>query len=753
MKKIVALLAVVSVMFSFVGSASVKKSDYTLNISKDNVSYDISKELYGVSLGDSGFACDGGLVSNLVNNNSFEYKENPLASWVVNAEKFAVETENGINENNESYLSLTVNENATVVNNGFTEIYNNKSYNLNKKRASTPDMGFKDGEKYTFSAYFKNVDFEGTITASIPAKDGEQKFRFDIDDCQNWKKVSLVLDSDITTDGALTLAFEGSGTLLMDFVSLVPKSSHGADSSEWKYVTLRTDLFETLAELSPSFIRFPGGLSAESDELQNLFNWKNTIGPLEQRVQTKNLYSNDKEEYYYNNSNFMGYHEYFTLCSELGASPVPVVNAGIVRQSNEYAETALQYENGVLSEEKWQEYLDTIAIRPNTEEWTKYVKDVLDLIEYANGDVTTEWGAKRAENGHPEPFGMKYIVIGNENFGEVYWRNFEPIYNEIKARYPEITVVASAGKGFEGETFDNSLKIINSKFRDTIVDEHYHTTDGYQFKNTDRYDSYERSSASVMVGEYGAANWGLGSFTTKSNIWSAIENAAFLTGIERNGDIVKMTSYAPTFAKINAQSNDVNMIWFDSQNILLTPDYYTQMLFSNNIGTKFISTDFNEEKNGVFESATVDTENQVIYIKLVNNTRTDRKIDIKLNGFENVKNPTVQYMDETFKAACNEMGGDLCVAPIQKELTVEDNVITYDLGSLSVGVLRIPYGNNDGSALYELPETGLITPYIHPAITIAIPCALGLLIIVTAAVILAVRIKNHKKEKMENEDE
>lgn len=754
MKKIIALLIVLSTAFSFVGAASVKKSDYTLNVSAENMSYDLSQTLYGLTLDDSSFATDGGLVSNLVNNSSFEYVGDPFLAWNVNAKEYSVRSEDDkMNENNKAYLSLTVDGTADVTNIGYPEIYNNKSYNFNKKRSETPDMGFKEDEVYAFSAYFKNIDFEGNVTVSIPSKDGEQKFKFNIDDCKEWKKVSLELESDVTVDGALTISFDGTGTLLMDCVSLVPKSSRGFGSAEWKYISLRSDLYDALAELSPKYIAFAGDVALSGDSLKNLFSWKNTIGPLEKRVGTVNHNFDGEDDYFNNYSIRMGYHEYFTLCSELGATPIPTVSAGIVRQSKDYAETFEQYDNGVLTEEKWQEYLDTIALRPNTPQWAEFMQDIFDLIEYANGDVSTTWGAKRAENGHPEPFNMKYIAIGNDNCGEVYWRNFEAIYNEIKAKYPDITLVAGSGEGIVGETFENAWTTANEKFRDIIVDEHYHTTNGYQFANTDRYDSYERSKASVMVGKYGASNRGLGSFTTRSNIWSALENAAFLTGLERNGDIVKMSSYAPVLAKINAQSNDVNMIWFDSQNVLLTPDYYLHTIFSNNFGTKYISTDFNEEKNGIYNSVTVDTENQVIYIKLVNSTRADKKIDINLSGFENLKKPTVQLMDETFKSACNEMGENLCVAPVEKELTIENNTITYDLGSLSAGVIRIPYGDNDGSALYELPEVGLISPYIHSAITIAIPCLLGLLIAVTVLSIIVVRIKNHREIAEETKEE
>lgn len=752
MKKAAAIFLAVVTAFSLIGASGAQNGENTLDISADNIAYDISENLYGLFIEDINYACDGGLVSNLINNNSFEYPSDNLTAWHITAGEYKAASGEGMNENNSTYLSVKVSGSAEITNNGFHEIYDYKTWDVNEKKVSTPDIGYKKGGEYLFSAYFKNIDFKGTLTACLDAKGNSGTYSFNIDGFEDWKKVELTLTSEVTADGAFTITADGNGTFLMDFVSLIPADSHGLNDSGWKYVSLRADLYETLEQLSPKFIRFPGGCLAEGDSLENLYNWKDTIGPLEQRVQTYNLWRDDAYSRQYINTNSMGYYEYFMLCDDLGAEPIPVLNAGITCQArNGYGDMSLKYANGEINEEEWQAYLDTIALRPGTKEFESYVQDILDLIEFANGAADSEWGKARAESGHSEPFNMKYIAVGNENWGEVYWRNFEPIYNAVKERYPGITVVTTAGAWLEGEDFDYAWETANSKYPDTVVDEHYYTVGGYLFDNTHRYDSYERSGAKAFIGEYAPKSDGYGTLMTKSNIWAAVESAAYMTGIERNADVVEMVAYAPAFAKLNAQSWDVNLIWFDSQEVVCSPDYYAQMLFSNNMGTKYVTTDFNMEEEGIYHSVTVDTDEQVLYVKLVNSNTKSEKISINLTGFENAGSASVQYMSEIFKAACNEVGEPLKVAPREKELEIQNGTLEYDAGSLSVSVIRIPYGDNDGSSLYELPDMGIIMPYVHIVIEIAVPCTLALIIVVSAAAVLISKRKRRvKKSKSES---
>ena len=751
MKRAVSLLIVLAILISVTVIAfTYPKKGEELLISKDNISYDISASLYGVSLDNINFAYDGGLASNLVSNNSFEYEADRFYGWNINALSFSVQNKDGLNENNQNYLSVTVDGEGAILNNGYTEFYDYKTYNFNEKKKNTPDMGFEKGEKYEFSAYFKNVSFEGSLTVSLKASGNTESYNFDLTECEDWTKIIFQIESEVTADGGLLISADGTGTFLMDFVTLVPTGSHGFHDDEWKYTSIRTDLYEALSELSPKFVRFSGGLFAEIDSIENLYSWKSTIGPLEARVQTDNSRYGNENGIGCINSNAMGYYEYFMLCSDLGASPIPVISAGISNQSiNGYADMREKYKNGVFTEDGWQTVLDSMALKPGTDGWDTFVQDVLDLIEFANGSTDTRWGAVRAENGHEEPFNMQFIAIGDEAYGDVYWRNFDELYKAIKAEYPEITVIASSGADTDSEDFNDARSTVNSKYPDVLLDEHYFTEGGYLFNNLSKYDSYERNGAKVMVGEWSVKSNGYGTLQTKNNVWSAIEEAAYLTGIEKNADVVSMISYAPALAKVNAQSADVNLIWFNSKEVCLTPDYYTQMLFANNFGTQYISTDLNMADSGVYESVTVDTAEQVIYVKLVNSEFKDVNLTLNIQGFGNVTVASNQYLSETFKAACNEVGEKLYVAPKEKSYELKDNKLNFTVEGLSVNVIRIPYGEGDQSNLYVLPETGIVKPFIPTAFKVVIPCVITSLLIVTGIAVLANRhsLKKRRKNK------
>ena len=412
MKKAISLFVVLAILVSVTVIAfTYNKNDEELLISKDNISYNISDKLYGVSLEDVSFAIDGGLSSNLVNNNSFEYENDRLFAWNIDAVSYSVQGKEGLNEINRNYLSVTVDGKGAIINNGYTEIYDYDTYNYNDKKKDTPDMGFKKNEKYEFSAFFKNVSFDGDLTVSPSANGNSEIYKFNLGGYDEWTKVIFQIESDITADGGLLISAEGTGTFLMDYVTLVPIESYCFYSEEWKYSSIRTDLFDTLKGLSPKFIRFPGSIVSKGKSISKRYSWKNTIGPLEERVQTVNPWSDTVKGKNCNNSNSVGYYEYFMICKELNATPIPSVSAGISVESNEsFSKMQNDYENGVLTENEWQAYINSIALMPDSKEWEAYITDILDLIEFANGNTDTEWGAVRAKNGSEEPFNMKYLV-------------------------------------------------------------------------------------------------------------------------------------------------------------------------------------------------------------------------------------------------------------------------------------------------------------------------------------------------------
>lgn len=797
MKKWIA--AALSVVMAVTATLPAYAADNAqLNISADKISHDVSDMLYGIFIEDISKAGDGGLVSNLVYNNSFEYndtsEENAALNesyWTFTNIDHKISTQDPMNENNTHYEELSVSGTGRITNLGCVEHWDYKTYDPNKKLQQTADMGFKEGLEYDFSCYIKNVDFDGTVQVYLDGdKNPVSAYQLDISNTQaGWRKIETTLKSAATEDGGLTIEFSGTGTLYMDFVQLIPHDAYGYGQDEWQYTTLRADLVDAIQKLDPSFIRFPGGCFCEGDSLERLFDWKATIGPLEEREQSYNVWRNDDAGDYYINSNAMGYGEYFNLCADLGAEPIPCLNVGLTCQGRNgfdinvdareklsmtddqfrqylidvrgYAqddtdgiESRIEEVNalGYTSEADFDAYLETIALTPGTAEWENYVQDILDLIEYANGDATTTyWGAIRAANGHEQPYDLKYIGLGNENWGDVYWRNFDALYKEVKAVYPDITVITTSGTWLGGADFDRAWEEANSKYRDCYVDEHYYTNDSYMYEINNRYDSYDRNGAKVFVGEYAATSPGIGTIQTKSNMLEAIEEAAYMTGFERNSDVVAMTAYAPTFAKINSQNWAVNMIWFDSQKTVLTPSYFTQMLYANNIGTNYVDASFAGDipVTELAQSVTVNEEEQAIYIKLVNSSGSERAVDLNLSGFGNINYASNQYICADYKSACNEINTEYYVAPQEEQLAVNGETVTVNTGKYSVNVIRIAYGSNDGSTLYQLPEDlpEQVSGYLPPALRVAIPCVIGVVVAGAVIAVIAVKISNKKKKR------
>ena len=759
MKKIVSVIMVVLIVISatitLTGGKATEKISPTMEISADRISYAINDRLYGINLENTGNAIDGGLVSNLVNNNSFEHADTYEASWNITTKAHEILSEDGLNENNSNYLSVTVDKQGTIENIGYNEFYNYKSYQVNQKLSKTGDMSFRANVSYSFSAFFKNEDYEGTITLSLSANGNKEKYQFNLDTCEDWTNITLQIKSDATADGSMLLTCDGTGTFYMDYVTLTPENSYGYNSEKWTYASLRNDLVNSMKELSPAFIRFSAGEFDESETLEDLGSWKNTIGNPQERKQS---YTKGEKNVYYINSNLMGMYEYLLLCEDVGADAIPMVNGGILSSSkSQYVDMSNKYANGTITEDTWQKYIDEISLRPEMDEFGNYVQNILDLIEYANGDVATEWGAKRVADGHNEPFGLKYIAVGNGEFGDVYWRNFDAIYKIIKENHPEITIVSCFGDEINKDDNKNALEKVNALYPDVIFTENNSVGGGTLYKNLYKYDNYGRTGAKIAVGEYGV-NTTVGDTLTKNNIWSAIENAAFLTSLERNSDLVQMASYQTFFSKINAQTTDTSAVWFSSSEVIYTPDYYMQMMFANNMGTNCISSEFNMEEDGIYHSITVDTEEKVIYVKITNNSRKPQKINISLDGFNNVKNPSVQYMSENFKSACNEPGQLLHVAPVEARLKIDNNTIPYDIGGFSINVIRIPYDTNDGSSIYELPTMDIVSPYIPTNVGLIVSGSVLGIAVITSAVIILVRIRHHKivlgnKKKEDNKNE
>ncbi len=365
MKKFVSIIMAFVLTFS---SSAIYASacNNKFIISEDNITHDVSDMLYGIFLEDISYAIDGGLCANLAANNSFEYASNYMYAWRTDGVTAVVASDTPMNDNNTNYLSVS--GTGTVTNIGYVEYYDYMTYDMNEEKRNTPDMGFAKDETYTISMYFKNIDFDGTVSVYLNSDSNCQPVSLDVSNCDEWTKLTTEITSNANEDGALTFYLDGTGTLLMDFLSVISQSSHGYDSDEWKYTSLRADLYQTLEDLNPAFIRFPGGCFAEGDSFDNVYDWKNSVLPLEERKQNYNLWQDIESGREYNNSYEIGYHEYLQLCDDLDAEPVPVFSAGVLCQGRVWP-----YQ----------------SITPGTDKFEELVQDILDFIEYCNGSADT----------------------------------------------------------------------------------------------------------------------------------------------------------------------------------------------------------------------------------------------------------------------------------------------------------------------------------------------------------------------------
>ncbi|MDE5712283.1 MAG: alpha-L-arabinofuranosidase, partial [Muribaculaceae bacterium] len=403
---------------------------------------------------------------------------------------------------------------------------------------------------------------------------------------------------------------KNTGVLDLDMVSLFPVNTFKGRENG-----LRADLAQTLADLKPRFVRFPGGCVAHGNGIDNIYDWKGSIGKLEERKPLSNLWG-------YHQTRGLGYYEYFQFCEDIGAEPLPVLAAGVPCQNSS---TLSHYSHDAVTNYGQQGGIPM-------EDMDEYVQDVLDLIEYANGPATSEWGAKRAAAGHPEPFNLKYIGIGNEDMiTEVFKERFNKINKAVKAAYPEIKVVGTVGPFYEGPDYEEGWRLAKEQNID-MVDEHYYVDPAWLIYNQDFYDSYDRNGTKVYLGEWAAHLPG-----RPSNMETALAEALYLTSVERNGDVVTMSSYAPLLAKDNHTQWKPDLIYFNNTEIRPTTDYETMRLYGENSGNKYLDAEVRIESDNdkvrarVGASVVKDEKSGDIIVKLVNMlpVETDMEVDLQ----------------------------------------------------------------------------------------------------------------------------
>lgn len=514
-------------------------------------------DLYGIFFEDLNHAADGGLYAEMVRNRAFEFSQidNPkyraLTAWTKIERdgaklSLAAENKSPLSVKNPHYLMMD------VYKTGGGAGISNEGYN--------GGMVFEAGESYVFSCFAKSAGV--TLRAALEDVDGNEYAAEEFTAASDeWTRYSFELTPSKTDyRGRLAITAKNTGKVYLDMVSLFPKKTfrgHG----------LRADLGELLAELKPKFMRFPGGClihdgSLNSDDRNSTYRWKNTIGSLEDRPSRRNNWG-------YNQSLGLGYYEYFVLCEDLGAKPIPVLPAGYNPHSGEGAA------------------IDDLG------EW---IDDALDLIEFANGGDGTKWGKIRAKLGHPEPFGLEYIGIGNEEVGQEFFDRYTYFHRAIRAKYPDIKIINSSGPFAAGTEFERGWKSARENGSD-LVDEHYYMSPEWFIANMRRYDGYSSNGPKVFLGEY--ASWG-------NTYYNALTEAAYMTRLEENADVVSLACYAPLFANTDYVDWEPDMIWFDNHRSYGSANYYVQKLFMNNQGTDLL-----EVKTEGFEKTTVLGANKI----------------------------------------------------------------------------------------------------------------------------------------------
>ena len=621
----------------------------------------ISNHLIGVFFEDLNYAADGGLYAELIQNRDFEYSPedgnkdkswNNTYAWSItgNNASFSISEAHPIHPNNPHYAILDIQQpGAALINTGFDGIV------------------VKKGEKYDFSMFTKALSEKGgKIKICLTNKDGKEIAQATLSvTSDNWKKQNVVLTATANaTDAVLAILPQNIGRYGLDMISLFPQKTFKGRKNG-----LRADLAQAIADIHPRFVRFPGGCLAHGDGIDNIYDWKGSIGALETRKPMPNIWR-------YHQTRGLGYYEFFQFCEDINAEPLPVVAAGVPCQNSGQRSHHSKDEISCAGQQ------GGIPM----EEMGAYIQDILDLIEYANGDAKkTEWGKIRAQSGHPKPFNMKFIGIGNEDMiTDVFEERFTMIYKAIKEKYPEITVIGTTGPFSEGTDYEEGWALA-TQLGVPMVDEHYYKSPGWFINHQNYYDYYDRNKPQVYLGEYAAH------LKEGPNLETALAEALYLASIERNADIVTMTSYAPLLAKEGRTQWATDLIYFNNTEIKPSASYYVQQMYGQNTGNEYLTSTvaLNNDQNAVRKrigvSVVRNKEQGDIIMKLVNMLPVSTKAQVVL--------PVLTGMD--IQAQTTILSGqpeDKSVRPISGSIKVSGK-FHYEMPAYSFTVIRIPQSN------------------------------------------------------------
>ena len=635
-----------------VGALSVQAQQHVMTVDVSKPTAKIQPEMYGIFFEDINFGADGGLYAELVKNRSFEFPQ-PFVGWVPFG-NVTVQDANPCFDRNPHYVR--------VVNDGrlLRAGLDNEGYR---------GIGVKQGEEYRFSVYARTPDAKPMkLSIELVDSNAQNLLKKEIEvSGNNWQKLTAVLKSPFTDAHArLRIVLETQGTVDMDHISLFPVNTwKGRENG------LRADLAQALYDLNPGVFRFPGGCIIEGNSLETRYQWKNSVGPVENRPLNENRWN-----YTFKHKAFpdyfqtlgLGYFEYFLLSEDLGAEPLPVISCGL----------SCQYESN-----------EVVPM----DELDPYIQDALDLIEFANGDVNTTWGKVRADMGHPAPFNLKFIGIGNEQWGKEYPERLDPFIKAIRKAYPDMKIVGSSGPNSEGKEFDYLWPEMK-RLKADLVDEHFYRPESWFLAQGARYDNYDRKGPKVFAGEYACHGKG----KKWNHYHAALLEAAFMTGLERNADVVHMATYAPLFAHVEGWQWRPDMIWFDNLNSVRTTSYYVQQLFAQNKGTNVLPLTMNkknvtgaEGQNGLFASAVYDKDKNELIVKVANTSATAQPISL---NFEGLKKQDVLSDGRCIKLRSLDLDKDntleqpSAITPQETPVSIEGNVFVTELEPTTFAVYK-----------------------------------------------------------------
>ena len=581
-----------------------------MDINTKKLGAPIQSTMYGIFFEDINYAADGGLYGELIKNRSFEFPQH-LMGW--QAFGCVDVKDDGPFARCPHYVELSAPDHKDrrtgLTNEGYFGI------------------GVKKGEQYRFSVWAKAPKGNGTIRVQLINENSMDEHQEFVEQALNitsadWKKYTLTLTSPLTLKHAkLRIFLKGANSVALEHISLFPVNTFKNRENG-----MRRDLAQALADLHPGIFRFPGGCIVEGTDLDTRYQWKNTVGPVENRPLNQNRWEHTFDYRYYPDyyqSYGLGFFEFFQLSEDIGAEPLPILSVGL----------ACQYQNW----EKESAHVPMNELQP-------YIDDCLDLIEFANGPADSKWGKVRADMGHPEPFNMKYIGVGNEQWGEFYYERLKPFVAAIRAKYPDIKIVGTSGPVPEDVPnntyrFEDGWKAMKAQKAD-LVDEHYYRDEQWFLTHGLRYDTYDRKGPKVFAGEYACHGKG-----KKWNHYeAALLEAAFMTGFERNADVVHMTTPAPLFAHVDGWQWRPDQIWYDQTQMFKTVSYYVQQLYATNAGTHVLPLTMTpagkkakpqpvanlEGQNGLFASAAFDSNADEVIVKVANTSRTAQPVQLNL---------------------------------------------------------------------------------------------------------------------------